>query len=222
MQHVVNKAFSTILRREIVTTGSGRTDAGVHCRQQFFHADIEASTNPEELLHKINSFLPHDIAITGAKRVKDGAHARFDAQKRSYEYRIHRKKNPFLHEVSFYFPAAPDIALMNRAAEKLLTWEDFQCFSRVKTDVSHFKCCITEAHWKQENESLVFSVKANRFLRGMVRAITGTLLDVGTGKTSLKELEFILESRDRRTAGRAVPPHGLFLTGVSYPESIYL
>lgn len=223
VQGVVNAALSTILRKEsIVTTGSGRTDTGVHCEQQFFHLDLEENIIENDLLHHLNSMLPKDIAIKSIMKVKDEANARFDAILRSYEYRISYFKDPFLEKLSYNFNKYPDVSMMNIAAKKLLEWHDFECFSKVKSDVSHYKCDIKAAYWQELNEMLIFSVSANRFLRGMVRAIVGTLLDVGIGKTSLEDFDVILKSKDRKAAGRAVPAHGLFLTGVAYPTNIFL
>lgn len=221
IQEVVTAAIATIFQQKIEITGSGRTDTGVHCEQQFFHADFDQPVSVPSLLHKLNLLLPKDISIKSIKSVTPEAHARFDAISRSYEYRITRVKNPFLENLSYYLNRSLDIGLMNEAATLLLAWNDFECFSRVKTDVSHFNCTVTKAEWNGENDLVVFSVSANRFLRGMVRTITGTLLDTGSGKISLKDFENILHSRDRKKAGRAVPAQGLFLTRVEYPPEIF-
>ena len=222
VQEVVESALSKIFRTKIEIVGSGRTDAGVHCVQQFFHADLETEFDRPGWLIKINSLLPRDIAIRSIQKVKTDAHARYDAYERSYEYKITRVKNPLLVGQTYYFFKSLDVPTMNRAAALLVGEQDFECFSKVKTDVNHFICTLKKAHWNQKGDLLVFSVTANRFLRGMVRAIVGTLLDVGTGKITLKEFEQILSGKDRKKAGMNVPPAGLYLIHVKYPKSIFL
>lgn len=175
-----------------------------------------------QLLFKANKMLPKDVALKNVRQVKDEAHARFDATSRAYQYHIITEKNPFAVDQAYFFTHDLSIEKMNLAAEKLLNYKDFESFSKVKTDVYTFNCDIFEAIWKQEQESLVFHIKANRFLRGMVRAIVGTLLDVGQNKTSIEDFENILKLKDRKAAGRAVPANGLFLTEVNYPSDIYL
>jgi tRNA pseudouridine38-40 synthase len=154
--------------------------------------------------------------------VKAAATARYDAYERTNPYQITRIKNPFLEELALYYFKNADVQTMNRASALLLGEHDFECFSKVKTDVNHFLCTIKKAHWKEDGEMLFFTITANRFLRGMVRAIVGTLLDVGSGKTSLKEFQVILNSKDRKKAGANVPPQGLFLTNVKYHASIFV
>ena len=166
--------------------------------------------------------LPKDVALKHVWQVKDEAHARFDATSRAYQYHIVTEKNPFAIDQAYFFTYDLAIDKMNLAAVKLLNYQDFESFSKVKTDVFTFNCDIIEAFWKQEPESLVFHIKANRFLRGMVRAIVGTLLDVGQNKISIEEFENIIKAKDRNSAGRAVPANGLFLTEVQYPKDIYL
>jgi tRNA pseudouridine38-40 synthase len=221
VQAVVEDALSKLLREEISIVGSGRTDTGVHCEQQFFHADIQNEFDEEKLVLKLNSFLPKDIAIPSIHQVKDDAHARYDAIERSYIYRITTKKNPFLDGLALHYFKALDIPLMNKAAALMIGKHDFESLSKVKTDVNNFMCDVKKAEWKEEGAALEFGITANRFLRGMVRATVGTLLDVGTRKTSLKEFEDILASRDRREAGANVPPYGLYLVEVKYPEGIF-
>lgn len=220
VQQVVEEALSQLLRAKISIVGSGRTDAGVHCVQQFFHADIEKKIDHQELLLRLNSFLPKDIAIRSAFSVKPDAHARYDAQARSYEYHITTKKNPLLVGRAYYFFKACHVSLMNEAAALLVGEQDFTSFSKVKTDVNHFRCTVKKAGWKKKGEVLIFSITANRFLRGMVRAIVGTLLDVGTGKISNKEFQAIIKSKDRKKAGMNVPAEGLYLTKVRYPKKL--
>jgi tRNA pseudouridine38-40 synthase len=222
VQSIIENALSKLLQSEIKIVGSGRTDTGVHCEQQFFHADIEKKFDYATMLIKLNSFLPKDIVIRSIQKVKEDASARYDAYERSYRYQISRVKNPFLEDFAWHYFKTADVQTMNRAAALLVGEHDFTCFSKVKTDVNHFLCTIKKAHWKEEGELLFFNITANRFLRGMVRAIVGTLLDVGSGKTSMKEFQMIINSKDRRKAGANVPSQGLFLTGVKYHSNIFL
>jgi tRNA pseudouridine38-40 synthase len=223
VQAVVEDALSKLLRTKIETVCSGRTDTGVHCEQQYFHADVTSDNiQSAEFLIRINSFLPKDIVIKKVIPVKDFASARFDAIERRYRYEITRVKNPFLTEFAWHFFKQVDIKTMNEAAALLVGEQDFECFSKVKTNVNHFLCDIKSAEWKQEGDRLVFYISANRFLRGMVRAIVGTLLDVGTEKITMTEFRQIILSRDRKKAGANVPAHGLYLAGVSYLPEIFL
>jgi tRNA pseudouridine38-40 synthase len=222
IQEIVEKCLSTILRQKLAITGSGRTDAGVHCTQQFFHVDIDQSFDREKLIVQMNSFLPNDIAIRTISQIKPDASARYDAIERAYEYIITRKKDPLRTGRAFYYFKDVDLKTMNKAAALLVGTHDFETFSKVKTDVNHFICTIKEAEWNQKGDLLVFNIAANRFLRGMVRAIVGTLLDTGTGKISMKEFQEILKSKDRKKAGMNVPPEGLYLIKVKYPKSIFI
>jgi len=174
------------------------------------------------LIQRLNAFLPKDITIKDIQKVKPDAHARYDARTRVYEYVITRAKNPFLTNYAFYFFRDLDVPTMNRAAALLCGKHDFQSFSKVKTDVNHFICEVTAAHWNQKGELLVFRISANRFLRGMVRAIVGTLLDVGSGKITVKRFAEIIQGKDRKNAGMNVPPEGLYLINVKYPARIFL
>ncbi|HYG02397.1 MAG TPA: tRNA pseudouridine(38-40) synthase TruA [Chryseosolibacter sp.] len=221
IQSVIEDALSKLLQQQIGIIASGRTDAGVHCEQQFFHADIG---NPfdNNFLIRLNSFLPQQIVINNIQPVRADASARYDAYERSYRYQITRKKNPFYHGYAWHFFKAIDIKTMNAAAALLLGERDFESFSKVKTDVNHFICTIRKATWEENDDLLCFHITANRFLRGMVRAIVGTLLDVGTGKIKAGDFESIITSRDRRKAGANVPAEGLFLTGVKYMPDIFI
>lgn len=196
--------------------GAGRTDTGVHASEMYGHFDFEKSIDVPVLVHKLNSYLPKDIAIFDIILVHDDAHCRFDATKRTYEYHINTVKNPFLEGLSWYMNQKLDVDLMNEAAKILLTHTDFQCFSKVNTDVSTFDCTIFEAYWKKEKSKLVFTISANRFLRNMVRAIVGTLVNIGLHKISLTDLENIIASKSREKAGFSVPAHGLYLTEIKY------
>ncbi|MFY8214268.1 MAG: tRNA pseudouridine(38-40) synthase TruA [Flavobacterium sp.] len=217
VQEVLTQALTTILGTAVELTGAGRTDAGVHAKQMFAHLDVEQEIDTEKLVYKLNAFLPKDISVANFFAVSDEAHARFDASKRTYEYHIHTQKNPFLTALSWYYQQTLDVDLMNEAAKLLIKHTDFQCFSKVHTDVATFDCAIVEAHWTQQKEELVFTISADRFLRNMVRAIVGTLINVGLHKTSLAEFEQIIRSKNRSEAGFSVPAHGLYLTQIEYP-----
>jgi tRNA pseudouridine38-40 synthase len=222
IQAVVENALSKLFRTAIKITGSGRTDAGVHCEQQFFHCDLSVPFDNDSLLHRLNSFLPRDIAIQSVRRVRAEASARYAAVERTYHYRITRKKNPLQDGLAWHYFKSVDVQTMNKAAALILGEHDFECFSKVNTDVNHFLCDVKKASWSESGDMLVFTISANRFLRGMVRAIVGTLLDVGTGKTSMKDFRHIIKSRDRRRAGANVPPYGLYLSKVKYPSRIFV
>lgn len=222
VQEKVEQVFSTILNQPIDIVGSGRTDSGVHASGQVFHVDIGNEIDGAQMLHKANKMLPKDVALTNVKTVRKDAHARFAAVSRSYQYKIVKTKNPFAFDQYFLFGNELDVPKMNEAAKILMDHTDFESFCKVKTDVFTFNCEIYRAEWKQEGEILVFYISANRFLRGMVRAIVGTLLDVGQSRLSIDDFEKIIIAKDRTEAGRAVPPEGLFLTEVKYPEEIYL
>jgi tRNA pseudouridine38-40 synthase len=212
----MNKAFSVLLHAPINLMGAGRTDTGVHAKEMFAHFDFESTLDIPNLVHKLNSYLPKDIVINTIIPVHNEAHCRFDALKRTYEYHIHTHKDPFLEDLSWYFYQHLDVGLMNEAAKLLLEHIDFQCFSKVNTDVNTFDCTIFEANWKQENNCLVFTISANRFLRNMVRAIVGTLVNVGLHKITLVDFNAIIESKSRDKAGFSVPAHGLYLTEIAY------
>lgn len=221
VQEVIEDALETVLKSKVVIVASGRTDAGVHAKQQFVHFDFE-KLDCDKLTYRLNSFLPREIAVKRTFEVKEDAHARFDAKSRTYKYYLHRKKDPFSEGKSHYFQRNLDISLINQACGKILKHEDFECFSKVKTDVNNFNCKISECRWTANGDTFVFLITANRFLRGMVRAIVGTLLNVGVGKLSLDDFDLILMSKKRSSAGASAPACGLYLKEVIYPESIYL
>ena len=222
VQQVVEEIFEKLFRSKIEIVGSGRTDTGVHCIKQFFHADFERELDLAVIQLKLNSFLPKSISINGIRKVKPDAHARYSAIERAYEYRITRVKNPFYQDYAYLFFKDLNIQTMNKAAALLVGEHDFQCFSKVNTDVNHFICNLKKAKWKNANDLLVFNIVANRFLRSMVRSIVGTLLDVGTGKTSLEEFQQIMKSKDRKKAGMNVPALGLYFLDVKYPKRIFI
>lgn len=221
VQQVLKDALAKLFREDISIVGSGRTDTGVHCRQQFFHCDIEKEFDGERMVAKFNSLLPKDIAIRSIRGVTSDANARFSAVERSYEYWITTVKDPFLEGLAWHYFKEANIQTMNTAAALLVGAHDFECFSKVKTDVNHFVCHVKSAGWKEEKERWIFHITANRFLRGMVRAIVGTLLDVGASKITVNDFKDIIKSKDRKRAGANVPPHGLYLTSVKYPPSIF-
>lgn len=222
VQEVVEKGLSTLLNEPVSVMGAGRTDAGVHATQLFAHFDTTVVFDVPDLVFKMNSFLPNDVAITTIFEVKPDVHARFHAISRAYLYRVTVKKNVFTVENSFYVKQALDVEKMNEASKILLTYKDFQCFSKSKTDVKTYHCDIMQAEWVLKNDELHFVIKANRFLRNMVRAIVGTLINIGLGKMEVDELHTIIESKNRSEAGFSVPAHGLYLTKIEYPEDIKL
>lgn len=221
VQEVLEKALSTLLKNTIDVVGAGRTDAGVHARQMFGHFDLNGEFDTKELIFRLNSLLPNDIAVQQILRVKNDAHARFEATSRTYEYWITKEKNPFYSEFSHHIKQDLNMDEMNNAAQLLIAHSDFQCFSKSNTDVYTYICDVTKAEWSYGHERLVFTITADRFLRNMVRAIVGTLLDVGKGKTTIADVKMILASKDRAKAGASVPAKGLYLTKIEYPETVY-
>lgn len=217
VQEVLTKAMKILFRGDFELIGAGRTDAGVHAKSMYAHFDTEIEFDKDQMIQKLNSFLPEDITVYRFFEVSKDAHARFDAVSRSYEYHIHTFKNSFLKDLSWYHYRNLNVEKMNEAAKILLDYEDFECFSKTHTDVFTFNCTITEAFWEQKNDQLIFHISANRFLRNMVRAIVGTLINVGLGKISTEDVRKIIESKSRSKAGFSVPAHGLFLTKVVYP-----
>ena len=223
VQETIEKALSTLLKQPISVIGCGRTDSGVHARQFFLHVDIEGDIDKEKLKFKLNSFLPEDIAIFQIVEVRDDAHARFDAVSRSYQYQVSLVKNVFENDLSLKIQENDlDIDKMNQAAQLMMDYSDFKCFSRSKTDVKTYQCSISESVWIKEGNKLIYCVTANRFLRNMVRAIVGTLLEVGKHKMSLDQFRKVIESRDRTMAGASAKAKGLYLTHIQYPKRIFI
>ncbi len=222
VQEVVQNSLAVLLKDPTPIMGSGRTDTGVHGSQQFIHFDAAEIEDQDTFLKKLNGVLPKDIAAYRVREVQPEAHSRFSAQWRSYEYRISLQKNPFEQDLSWFCYYTLDMGRMNEAAELLLEYTDFECFSRVKTEVNHFECKIKEAYWEQIGQHLIFHITANRFLRGMVRTIVGTLVLVGREKLDLEGFRGIINSKKRSRAGSSAPAQGLFLTRVDYPESIFI
>ena len=216
VQQELEKALSTILRQPIKTTGAGRTDTGVHAKKMFAHFDFYADI-PEKFAHQLNSLLPPDISIARIFPVKDYFHARFDATHRTYEYYISLEKNPFTQGSAWQHWKRPlDAQMMNEACKILFEYEDFESFSKVGGDNKTTVCKIYKAEWEQKGSELKFTICANRFLRNMVRAIVGTMADIGGGKTTPHDLRKIIEDKNRNSAGTSAPAHGLFLVDVGY------
>ena len=221
IQAEIQKAFKIILKKELELTGSSRTDAGVHAYQNYFHFDIERELS-SQLVYNLNAILPTDIAIKDLLKVKDNAHCRFDAVSREYKYHIYQKKDPFLTDKAFYFPYTLDIEAMQKAAVALKEYSDFTSFSKRNTQVRSFVCDIKESNWISEDGCLIYNVKANRFLRGMVRALTATMLNLGRRKIDLTAFRNIIETKDCTLANFSAPAHGLFLTEVRFPDNYFI
>ena len=223
VQQVIEEALFTTTRKETLVFGAGRTDTGVHAKQMIAHFDAELDGKKEkQLVYQLNSYLPRDIAVKHLFKVSNDAHARFDATERSYEYHLCTEKDPFEAHRHYHIRSIPDIELMNQAAKILFEYEDFECFSKTKTDVKTFLCKIKHAQWTAKGSHYVFNISADRFLRNMVRAIVGTILEIGLKKQDLNDFRKIIESKNRSKAGLSVPAKGLFLTKITYPKSIFI
>lgn len=216
VQSELEAKLAILAQQSIEIVGSSRTDAGVHASQQFAHFDLE-QIPADDWVYRLNRMLPESLAVHSIIRVKDDFHARFDALSRTYHYFIATKKLPLYRHQSYWFEVPLNLQAMNEACKVFDEYIDYECFSKVKTDVFTFDCEIKQAFWEEKGDFLVFTIQANRFLRGMVRAIVGTLLEVGLGKMTIDDLHAIIQSKDRNRAGRAVPAHGLHLIQVEYP-----
>ncbi len=217
VQHEIQQALYKVFGEEIEISGAGRTDAGVHAKQIFAHFDTTILFDKKDFTYRINSMIPHTILIKNIYKVLDETHARFDATHRSYEYHIHLDHNPFLLDTTWQlYNREFDVSKMNQAADILLKYTNFKAFSKSRTDVKTYDCTISKAEWILSGNDLTFYITANRFLRNMVRAIVGTLLEVGEEKLSIDDFEKIILSQDRSKAGLSVPAQGLFLTEVGY------
>lgn len=224
VQKILDDALSTILEERIATTGAGRTDTGVHALVFCAHfdspsADLDARKN---LVYRLNRYLPIDISVTRIRKVIDDANARFSAISRTYKYYISRQKDPFSEDSSWFLHGVIDVELMNEAAKLFSEYEDFTSFSRLHTDVKTNNCRIFEAGWEEAGDKLIFTIRADRFLRNMVRAIVGTMADIGFHKIDLEEFRKIIEAKDRGKASKSAPAKGLFLTAIEYPEKIFI
>ncbi len=216
VQETIEKCIGNIIKEKINIVGAGRTDSGVHATSMYAHFDTENFIQNKDFLRKINLYLPNDISILDLFRVKEKSHARFDATSRTYKYFITKNKDPFKIYQSFLCKYELDLKLMNKAAKTLLKFDDFESFSKSKTDVKTFICKVNYAQFVEEKETIIFEINANRFLRNMVRAIVGTLIEVGRKKISLKEFEEIILKKNRSSAGFSAPAKGLFLSDIIY------
>lgn len=217
VQEELQKALSTLMRKPMEVVGAGRTDTGVHARKMIAHFDHDEVLDCPQLVYKLNKLLPRDIAVQHVELVADDMHARFSAKSRTYHYYVHLDKNPFLRSYSWQVYGNPDFELMNRAARVLMEYKDFTSFSKVNTDTKTNDSTITEARWDRVGEDQWrFTVTANRFLRNMVRAIVGTLMEVGRGRMTIEQLRSVIEAKDRCRAGDSVPGNALFLVEVLY------
>ncbi|MBW7868682.1 MAG: tRNA pseudouridine(38-40) synthase TruA [Brumimicrobium sp.] len=216
-EEIENRLSQIYSNEKIEITGCGRTDAGVHAKQSFFHVDLKPIMTIEQLQYKLNYMLPADIAIEQILEVASDAHARFDATERTYHYYLHHKKQPFHANNSWYHPIVLNVEAMNKAATILLGKHDFTSFSKLHTDVNNNFCEVYHAEWKVIGDQLCFEITANRFLRNMVRAIVGTLIEIGKGEIKVDDMKIIMDDMNRSSAGHSVPAKGLFLYKVAYP-----
>jgi tRNA pseudouridine38-40 synthase len=219
IQSEVQKAFAILQREEVEMVGSSRTDAGVHALQNYLHFDYTGQIHPQ-VIYKLNAILPPDIVVKRIIEVGAETHCRFDALSREYKYYVYRRKDPFLRDRAFYFPYRLDIEKMKEAAGVIKGYTDFRSFSKRNTQVKTFECRIMESEWLMEGGCLVYRVKANRFLRGMVRALTATMLKLGRGKLEMGALREVIEAKDNTRASFAVPAHGLFLVEVGFGDGV--
>ena len=220
VQYVLEKALYTVFQSEVACVGAGRTDAGVHASFFIAHFDVEEDLDEGQFIFKMNQLLPHDVSVRDVHPVNANAHARFDAVSRTYEYYITQQKDPFRLDRATYIKKLLSVDLMNQAAEVLMDFKNFKCFSKVNTQVHTYNCSIKKAFWEQKEHLLIFKIQADRFLRNMVRAIVGTLIEVGLRKRSIDELRQVIKSENRSEAGKSMPAHALFLTDIAYPENI--
>ena len=217
VQLTLEQALTTLLRHPTAIVGCGRTDTGVHASDFYAHFNATDEVDTRQLTFKLNSFLPDDIAIYEIFAVRDNAHARFDATARTYQYHVSDRRLPFKQGLYSRIYYRPNLELMNQGADLLMEYEDFTSFAKLHTQVKTNICHLSLAQWEEHEDEWVFTIRSNRFLRNMVRSVTGTLLDVGRGKLSLDGLRQIIERKDRCAAGVSMPPQGLFLTRVEYP-----
>ncbi|MEP6675386.1 MAG: tRNA pseudouridine(38-40) synthase TruA [Ferruginibacter sp.] len=222
IQAEVEKALETFFRRKFILTCSSRTDAGVHALQNFFHFDTALIEDTSKAIYHLNAILPEDIVVKAIRQANSDAHARFDARSREYIYYVHQAKDPFMKDRSYYFPYKVNIGLLEEAAAVLMQYDDFTSFSKRNTQVKSFICSIMKSEWHQDANGLSYQVEGNRFLRGMVRGLTATMLKVGQEKISLQGFKEIIEGKDAQKTKFDVPAQGLFLVKVNYPENIFI
>jgi len=222
VQGEINQALSTLLAEEINVVGCGRTDTGVHATQFFAHFETSNTTYPfENLAYRLNRFLQKDIAIQHVFEVGEEDHTRFSALSRTYHYKISTAKNPFTQDSHWWFERSLNLEAMNAAAAIIMQYNDFGCFCKAGAQNETNLCAVTETVWNKLGNELVFTITANRFLRNMVRAIVGTLVEIGLGKMEPQSMHEIIKSQDRSEAGASVPAHGLYLARVKYPDHIH-
>jgi tRNA pseudouridine38-40 synthase len=217
IQAVLENALQVYFKEPWVLTGSSRTDAGVHALQNFYHVDVALETIAPKAIYNLNAILPKDVVLKNITKVLNTAHCRFDATSRNYTYKIHQNKNPFVENSSYYFPYNLQFETLENAAKILMQYNNFESFSKKHAQVNNYICTIITSQWQQNNEQLIYNVSANRFLRGMVRALVATMLQVGTGRLSLEKFECLLQNPKIASAYFNAPAHGLFLAGVNYP-----
>ncbi len=217
VQGELEKALETLYRVPIALTGASRTDAGVHAYQNFLHFDTELAILPKHI-YNLNAILPNSVVVIGIYQVPDEAHSRFDAIKRAYIYRLHTQKNPFSEGRSWYYPFPINLDLMQEAADSLLTYTDFESFSKKNTTVNTFQCTITKAQWTRSGTDIQFEIHSNRFLRGMIRGLVGTMMQVGRGQISIANWHEIVASKDEQRVDFSTPAYGLYLSEINYPN----
>ena len=217
VQAQLQRGLSLLLRQEVMVTGAGRTDAGIHARMMVAHFDFPTSLDEKQLAYKLNKLLPGDIAIAGVRQVEENLHARFSATSRMYRYYVHTAKNPFLRNTSCELHYPLDFNKMNEAADMLKRYDDFGAFCKAHADVKTTLCKVTVARWHQTSPTTwYFEIRANRFLRNMVRAVVGTLIDVGRGRLTMEDFQRVVEGKKRTEAGESMPAHALFLEDITY------
>ncbi len=220
IQSELERAMAVVLRQELRLTGSSRTDSGVHARQNYFHFDWEG-TLAEGVEYNLNAVLPADIAVRSLRKVKPGGHCRYDALARRYRYTVYNRKNPFLFDRAYYFPYRVELERMQEAAAQVVAHTDFRSFSKRRSQVKTFNCTILESHWQRADDCLVYEVKANRFLRGMVRGLVGTMLQAGRGKIDVGDFEEIIRGGDPAAVDFSVPGAGLCLEEVEFASGYF-
>ena len=225
IQSTIKDAMIVVLRESVEIVGAGRTDAGVHAREFYAHFDLSRElllAERRNLVYHLNGYLPDNISVSEILPVKNDAHSRFSASSRTYQYIITRKKDPFRQAFSLYYPGKLNLSIMNKGAQIIKNNLDFTSFAKLPMETKTNICNVEYAVWEEKGDLMIFTITADRFLRNMVRAIVGTLIEIGRGKIDLEDLEKIILSKDRRAAGYSVPANGLFLVSVNYPVDIFL
>jgi tRNA pseudouridine38-40 synthase len=221
IQSEIESAFAIYFKQKFSLTGSSRTDAGVHANQNYFHFDADISITPKDLYH-VNAILPSSIVAKNIRAVKDTAHCRFDAVSREYEYFIYTSKDPFKEDRAWFYPFTLNMSMLQEAASVVMKYHDFTSFSKRNTQVNNFNCSIEYSSWRNENGYLIYTVRSNRFLRGMVRGLVGTMLKVGREIITINQFKEIIEAKNCSKADFTTPAHGLFLHAVHFPDQIFI